>query len=86
MIKVEKYSDKVLAISASLEIVLTFLINTILSLDLFFSEKSGLAVCQNFLLSVIFFSLRFGKYCFFSFLKRDTHKLRYIVKIYPFCL
>ena len=42
--------------------------------DLFFSEKNGLTVCQNFLLSMIFFSFKFTNYCFF-FLRRDTQKL-----------
>ena len=59
-------SFKVLATSSSLEIFLPFSVNKILSLDLIFSEKNGLTVSQNFPLSVISFSLRFEKYCFFS--------------------
>ena len=41
------------------------------SLDLFFSERNYFTVNQDFLLSVIFFSFKFLKYCFFSFLRRD---------------
>ena len=50
------------------------------SLDLFFSERNGFTVCQNFLLSVKFFSFNFAKYCFFSFLRRVTQKFLYLVK------
>ena len=74
----EKKPFKVFATSSSLEIVLPFSIHTKISLDLLFSVKNGLTVCYKFLLSVISFSLRFAKYCFFSFLKSDKHKLRFL--------
>ena len=42
------------------------------SLDLTLSERKGLTVCQNFLLSVMSFSFNLAKYSFFSFLRRET--------------
>ena len=51
-----------------------FFTKVIFSLDLFFSVGKGLIVCQNFLLSVIFFLLRFAKYSLFTFLRSDTQK------------
>ena len=65
---------RVFATSTLSDIVSSFFSKVVFFLDLFFSERNGFTVWQNFLLSVIFFSFSFAKYCFFSFLKRDTRK------------
>ena len=61
-------------ISTSSDIISSSFSKVIFSLDLFFSERNGFTVCQNFLLSVIFFSFNFAKYGSFSFLRRDAQK------------
>ena len=71
----EKTSFKVLATSSSLEIVLPFSINTILSLDLTFSEKWFKSLPKFFVIDDILF-LKFSKVCFFSFLKSDAYTSR----------
>ena len=43
----------------------------IFSFDIYFSERNGFTVCQNFLLSVIIFSINFGNYCFFFFSEKE---------------
>ena len=68
----EKNLLRVFATSKSSDIISSFLIKVIFSLDLFFSERKGLTVCQNFLLSMMFFSLMFAKYSLLTFLRSDT--------------
>ena len=63
----EKKSLKVFATSVSLDSILSLLTKIIVSLDLTFSERKGLTVCQNFLLSVISFSFNLAAYSFFLF-------------------
>ena len=53
----EKKAFIILAVSLSLLIILSFSINVILSVDKTFSEKNGVTVFQDLLLSMIFFSL-----------------------------
>ena len=43
------------------------MLKIVASLDLTLSERKGLTICQNFLLSVISFSFNFAKYSFFPF-------------------
>ena len=62
------------ATSTSSDIISSFISSSYFSLDLFFWERKGLTVHQNFLLSVIFFSFRFAKYSFFTFLRSDAQK------------
>ena len=62
------------ATSASSETKFSFSIKVIFSLDLVFSERKGLIVCQKFLLSVISFSFKLAKYFFFSFRNSETHQ------------
>ena len=50
--------------------ILSFPANVIISFDLILSERTGLTVFQNFLLSVTSFWYRFAQYCFLFFLKR----------------
>ena len=71
---------RVFATSTSSDIVSSFFNKVIFSLDLFSSERNNFTVCQNFLLSVIFFTFNFAKYCSFSFLRRDTQKFLCLVK------
>ena len=82
----EKKSFKVLATSPSLEIVLPFSINTILSLDLIFPEKNGLTVGQKFMLLVISFSLRFANYCLFWVFFLNVIHINYVVLCQYTCL
>ena len=70
----EKNLLRVFATSKSSDIISSFLIKVIFSLDLFLSERKGLTVCQNFLLSMMFFSLMFAKYYLLTFLRSDTQK------------
>ena len=68
---------KVFATSTSSDIIssfIHFLARLFFPLIYFSQKKNCFAVCQNFLLSVIFFSFNFAKYCIFSFLRRDTQK------------
>ena len=71
---------RVFATSNSSDIISLFPSKVIFSLDLFFSERNGFTVCHNFLLSVICFPFNFAKYCFFSFLRRDTQKFICLVE------
>ena len=63
-----------MATSASSETKLSFSIKVIFSLNLVFSERKGLIVCQNFLLSVISFWFKLVKKNFFSFRNWKTHQ------------
>ena len=56
-----KNSWKVSATFLSLEMILSFSISAILSLDLILLEKRGAMFFQNFLLSLTSFTLRFSK-------------------------
>ena len=72
------------ATSYSLETKSSFFTKIIFSLGFNFSERKGLTVCQNFLLSMISILLRLAKYFFFSFLKSDAHQfLCFVYKILP---
>ena len=68
------------ATSTSSNIFFSFYSQVIFSFDLFLSERNSFTVCQNFLLSVTFFAFNYAKYCFFSFLRRDTRKFFCLVK------
>ena len=63
----EKKSLKEFATSVSLDSTLSSMTKIIVSLDLTLSERKGFTVCQNFLLSVIYFSFNLAKYSFFPF-------------------
>ena len=58
----EKNWLKSWATSDSLETNSSFSTKVMFSLDFNFSERKGLTICQNFLLSMISFSLRLAKY------------------------
>ena len=72
----EKQLLRVFATSTSSDMASSVFNKVIFSLDLPFSERKALTVCQNFLLSVIFFfvSFRCAKYSLFTFLRSDTQK------------
>ena len=78
---VRKKVFRVFVTSISSDINFSFFSKVIFFLYLFFSERNGFTVCQNFLLSVKFFSFSFAKYCFISFLRRDTQKFLCLVKV-----
>ena len=63
----EKKSLKVFATSVSLDSTLSLLTKIIVSLNLTLSQRKGLTVCQNFLLSVISFLFNLAKHSFFPF-------------------
>ena len=68
----EKKSLKIFAILFSLDFIFSLSTKIMASLDLTLSERKGLTVCQNFLLSVMSFSFNLAKYSFFSFIRRET--------------
>ena len=70
----EKKLLRQFATSASSETKFSSSIKVIFSLDLVFSERKGLIVCQNFLLSVMSFSFRWANYFFFSFRNSETRQ------------
>ena len=61
-----------------------YLTKVIVSLDLTLSERKGLPVFQNVLLSVVSFSFNFAKYYFFFFLRRETQKFLFLLQINSF--
>ena len=63
--KFEKKLLSVFATSTASYVIFSLFIEIMFSLDLFLSVRKVLAVRQNFLLSVIAFSFRFGKYSLF---------------------
>ena len=63
---VRKKVFRVFVTSISSDINFSFFSKVIFFLYLFFSERNGFTVCQNFLLSETFFSFKFAKYFFFS--------------------
>ena len=63
----EKKLLRQFATSVLSETSFSFSIKVIFSLDFVFSDRKGFIVCQKFLLSVIFFTLRLAKKIFFFF-------------------
>ena len=74
----EKKLLRQFATSVLPEITFLFSIKLFFSLDFVFSNRKGFIVCQNFLLSVIFFTLKLAKY-FFSFRNKEMQKFLCLV-------
>ena len=74
----EKKSLKVFATSVSLDSTLSLLTKIIVSLNLTLSQRKGLTVCQNFLLSVISF--------LFNLAKHFSHEIFIVPRTYFFFL
>ena len=75
---------RLFATFTSLDIISSFFSNFIFSVGLFFLERNYFTVCQNFLLSVIWFSFKFVKYCFLTFMRIDTQKVICLAEVYLF--